>query len=139
MSQYDDIIHMDRPHSKRRKMSRSDRAAQFAPFAALTGYEEEVSETARLTDERLIPDEEAYKLLDEKLEVIRKNIKRELEITVLYFVKDLRKKGGTYLYKTGIVRKINEDKRTIEFMDKENIPIDDIFSITLPDEYEDRF
>lgn len=138
MSEYDDIINLDRPYSKRKKMSIMDRAAQFAPFAALTGYEGQVNETARLTEERVMLDEESYKLLDEKMEIIRANIKEEIEVTVLYFVKDLKKMGGSYLFKTGIVRRIDDDNRNIVFKDKETIPIDDVFSITLPDTFENK-
>ena len=138
MSNYDDIIKLDRPFSKRKKMSIHDRAAQFAPFAALTGYEDQVNETARRVEQRIALDEEAYKELDEKMEIIRSNTQDGIEITVLYFVRDSRKTGGAYLLKTGQVKKIDEDNRAIMFMDKETIAIDDVFSITLPDYLENK-
>lgn len=136
MSDYKDIMYLERPKSPRPKMSLHDRAAQFAPFAALTGYDDEVNETARLVDQRILLDEESYKILDTKLELIKEHIKEQIEVTVMYFVKDTKKIGGSYQFKSGIIKKIDIDNRVLCFENKETINIDDIFSISLPDKYE---
>lgn len=137
MDDYKDIMYLVRPRSSRPKMSLHDRAAQFAPFAALTGYDEQVKETARLVDQRIMLDEESYKILDSKLSIIKEHIKENIEITVMYFSYDLRKTGGAYLFKTGIIKKIDIDNHQIVFDNKDSIDIDDIFSITLPDKFEE--
>ena len=94
---YDDII--DLPHHvspTRRRMSASERAAQFAPFAALTGYDAAIEETARLTEDELAADEERTRELDAKLRVLQGLLPERPEITVTYFVPDERKAGGAY-------------------------------------------
>ncbi|MBR3759700.1 MAG: hypothetical protein IKK47_01720 [Ruminococcus sp.] len=127
---YDDIISL--PHyvsQKRPKMPMHDRAAQFSPFAALTGYEEAVAETARLTDFRLIPDEEHSVELDRTIRLILDNIGSSPEITVFYFVPDSRKKGGKYEEYTGSLRTFSDYDRTFIFEDGKKIAINDIYNI----------
>ncbi len=125
---YDDIINL--PHhvsTKRPRMSLIDRAAQFSPFAALTGYDAAVKETARLTDQRIELDEYEKAALDERL-----RISVELgssEITVTYFKPDERKAGGAYIAATGSIKKIDSYERLVVMKDGLKIPIDEISSI----------
>lgn len=92
MGKYDDIINLPHHVSKKHpQMSLEARSAQFASFAALKGYEDEVAETARITDERIELNEEAKRILDEKLQQIRERINEKMETTFTYFVKDERK------------------------------------------------
>ena len=102
---YDDIIHL--PHhvsDKRPQMPVLDRAAQFAPFAALTGYGEAVKETARLTERRIQPDEETLDILNRRLEFIKKHISEQPEVSVCFFRPDPRKDGGAYVTVSGTVK-----------------------------------
>lgn len=127
---YDDIINL--PHhvsSTRAKMPISDRAAQFSPFAALTGYDAAVKETARLTDERIELDESSKTILNEKLQIIMERIQERPEITVTYFLPDEKKAGGAYANVTGCVKKIDEYERTVVMTDGTKIPIDHIYEI----------
>ena len=114
---YDDIINMPHHVSKKHpQMSIEMRLAQFAPFAALTGYGEAVKETGRLTNNRIDIDEEIKKILDERLRLIQEKISIyhiQPEVNFTYFVPDLKKDGGEYVTITGKVRKIDEYKHTI--------------------------
>lgn len=130
MSQYDDIINL--PHhtsSTRARMSAANRAAQFSPFAALTGYDAAVKETARLTDERAELDEYEKAALDEKLQFIRDNLDAEPELQFTYFVPDNKKNGGEYRTVVGTIKKIKEYERQIIFNDGTVIPIDEIYNV----------
>lgn len=127
---YDDIINL--PHhvsAKHPQMSLHDRAAQFSPFAALTGYDAAVKETARLTDQRIEMDEYEQVALDERLQLVREHIKEKPEITILYFQPDERKDGGAYLSYTGNVKKIDDYERQIIMVDGMKIPLDDVMEI----------
>lgn len=127
---YDDIIHLSRPVSIRHTpMSRYDRAAQFSPFAALTGYDGVIEETARLTDRQVELDESGKAELDEKLREIRENIARMPKVTVTYFREDGRKDGGTYITVTGKVKKIDLYTGTLVFLDGTGIDIGQIYGI----------
>ena len=129
--QYDDII--DLPHhvsKKHPQMSLYARSAQFAPFAALTGYEDAVRETGRQTADRIEIEEEYKAILDSKLQIILEQISKTPEITITYFIKDQRKNGGSYSTKTGLVKKIDNDKQEICFVDNSKILINDIIDIT---------
>lgn len=131
---YDDIIHL--PHHQsgtRPHMSLHDRAAQFSPFAALTGYDAAVEEAARLTEQKLELSEEAKAALSAKLTEIKEHIKERPEVTVTYFVPDERKAGGTYATVTGTVRRIDEFERIVIMQDQSRIPIDDIVAISVAD------
>ena len=127
---YDDIINLPHYVSKKRpQMSIEARSAQFAPFAALTGYDEQVKETARLTDKKIELEEGQKEILNNKLLYILENIDSKPEITFTYFVKDNKKSGGKYKEKIGIVRKIDMIEQYIQFTDKSKIGINDILSI----------
>ncbi len=126
-NRYDDII--DLPHHvslSRPHMERSDRAAQFSPFAALTGYESAVKETARLTDQRVELDENEREALDKKLAVLAARLGEQPEITVTYFVADERKEGGSYVTARGRVKKIQSYEGMLIFEDGERILVEDI-------------
>lgn len=127
---YEDIIYL--PHYEPKnypRMSSNNRASQFAPFSALTGYEEQVKETARLTNKRMEIDEGLKNVLNNKLQVIQMNIKSNPEITIVYFVPDKKKSGGTYISITGNVKKIDTIKELIIMRDNTKIPMNDILSI----------
>ena len=128
---YDDIINLEHHISKTHKqMSMQNRAAQFAPFVALTGYEEAVKETARFTEQKIELDEELNNILDEKLRLIQSQIKNTPEITVIYFVPDDKKRGGKYQKITGKIKKIDDYNKFIIFTDGKYIPIKDIIDIS---------
>jgi len=127
---YDDIINM--PHfvsKKHPQMSIEARSAQFAPFAALTGYEDAVKETARLTDERIEIDDGLKQILNNKLQFILENIDLKTEIVFTYFVYDKKKLGGKYIDKKGIVKKIDMINHSIILYDKSKIDINEIINI----------
>ncbi|ARP50216.1 MULTISPECIES: hypothetical protein [Caproicibacterium] len=127
---YDDIINL--PHhisATRSHMTAIDRAAQFSPFAALTGYEAAIKETARLTDERVELDEYAKDALREKLQIITDRIKEHPEITITYFQPDAKKKGGAYVTAVGSAKKIDEYEQVVVMTDGTVIPIDETISI----------
>lgn len=95
---YDDMLHLPHPTSQKHpRMPISDRAAQFSPFAALTGHEAAVKETARLTDQKIELDESKKAILDAKLQMIVEQIKSQPIVTITYFVPDEKKAGGAYL------------------------------------------
>ncbi len=126
---YDDIINLKHPEPKTfMRMSKGDRAAQFGAFRALTGYEDEVSETARLTDRQIFLDEYELESLNCKLEeILSQNDKKEVEIT--YFNSDYRKSGGEYIFAKGIIKKIDFYERCIVMEDKTEIPFDAVLDI----------
>lgn len=129
--QYDDIIGLSHHVSPTRsRMSIIDRAAQFSPFAALTGHNEAVRETERLTDERIELDENKKTILNEKLQIIMEKQKEQPEITFTFFMPDSRKNGGKYVDITGVVKKIDEIERCVRLMDGTRIFIDDLFEIS---------
>lgn len=127
---YDDIIHL--PHhvsSKHPQMPVYDRAAQFAPFAALTGHDAAIQETARLTDERAELDENEKAQLDERLRMVHETLADQPNVTVTYFQPDGRKSGGTYVTVTGNVKKIDMYDHALIMTDGLRIPLDEIFGI----------
>lgn len=127
---YDNII--DLPHhvsSKRPQMSLYDRAAQFAAFKALTGYEDCVAEAARLTGERIELDDASLSLLNGKIQILQDEIKSRPSITVTYFVPDKKKDGGEYVTANGNIKRIDEIERIITFEDGKVITIDDVIEI----------
>ena len=112
--QYDDILNLPHPTSKNHpRMSLHDRAAQFSPFAALTGHEAAIKETARLTDDKQILSEDVIEKINGQLKIIAENIGAEQEITVTYFMPDSKKSGGAYVDCAGTVRKIDKYNRTL--------------------------
>ena len=125
-----ELLEMERPVSTRHApMRRCDRAAQFAPFAALTGYDSAIRETGRLTDEKIELDEEALTALDMKFQLLMKAIDEEPEASVTYFKPDQRKDGGAYLTETGKIGKIDEYQRLVIMRSGVRIPMDDILQI----------
>lgn len=127
---YDDIIDLPHHVSKTHpQMSRHDRAAQFSPFAALTGYDDAVEEAARLTDSRLVPDEEKAALLDRTMREILDNIDIRPLIHVTYFIPDKQKSGGRYVEYTGRIRTFNEYDKILIFEGGNKIAISDIYDL----------
>ena len=111
---YDDMIHL--PHhqsTKRAHMSLHDRAAQFAPFAALTGHEAAIEETARLTEDEITLDDTALADINDRLYEISQHLSEQWKVSVTYFRPDTKKQGGAYLTDVGTIRKINEIEQFI--------------------------
>lgn len=130
MGAYDDILHL--PHHRSRKhppMSMGDRAAQFSSFRALTGYEDAICETARLTDRRAERSEEEQRRLDEILQQLERRMQEKPEITVTYFRPDERKEGGAYLLHTGQLHAIDRVGRRLIFRDKWSVSLEDVYDI----------
>ncbi len=128
---YEDIINLPHHVSKTRpQMLMSDRAAQFAPFAALTGYDSAIKETGRLTDNRIELDEEALTALSMKLQLLMDAIDEEPEVEITYFKPDERKAGGAYLKITGIVKKLDEYERVLVLISGQKIKLDDIMDVS---------
>lgn len=129
-AKYEDIINLPHHVSKTRpQMPMSDRAAQFAPFAALTGYDSAIKETGRLTDNRIELDEEALTALSMKLQLLMDAIDEEPEVEITYFKPDERKAGGSYLKITGIVKKLDEYERVLVLISGQKIKLDDIMDV----------
>ena len=129
-NKYNDIINL--PHyrsNKRPHMSVHDRAAQFSPFSALTGHDEAIKETARLTDKKAELSETTKTILNEKFNFIFEHIYDQPEITVTYFIPDSLKSGGMYVDFTGCVKKYDYYNRILYFTDNTEIKIDDISEI----------
>ena len=129
---YDDI--MDLPHhvsATRPQMSMMDRAAQFSPFAALTGYDAAIKETARLTDQKIDLDDYEKEEINDKIQLITEYLGEDFEVVITYFQPDGRKAGGAYVDAVGIVKKIDEYDRVIILQDGKKIPIDDILDIDM--------
>ena len=128
---YDDIINLPHYISKKHpQMSIEARSAQFAPFSALTGYDEAIKETARLTDKRIEIDDGLKIILNNKLQYVLEKIKLKPEIIFTYFVYDDKKIGGKYVEKIGIVKKIDMVEQYVMLIDKTKIPILEIINIT---------
>ena len=127
---YEDIIHLPHHVSKARpQMPSIDRAAQFAPFAALTGYDEAVKETARMTDQRIELDDAQKEILNKKMCLAMERADEQPNVSVTYFLPDQKKAGGAYLTINAVIKRIDEYERLVVFTDKTAIPIDDIYEI----------
>ena len=113
-------------------MSRTNRAAQFAPFAALTGYEAAILEMGRLTDTRIELDENRQVLLDEKLQILFAHLRDHPKVAITFFEPDKKKNGGAYHMAAGTIRKIDEYSRKILLSDGSVISIDQIFEVESP-------
>ncbi len=130
MQRYADMLMLPHHKSKRHKqMSMAERAAQFSPFAALSGYDAAVKETARKTQEKRELSEEEKILLDQQILLLLENEEIHPQITVVYFKPDGLKSGGSYVSYTGLLRKINTDKGLLIFEDKTAVAFSDIFSL----------
>lgn len=127
---YDDIINLshhvsaNHPH-----MSALDRAAQFSPFAALTGHDAAIRETARLTDSLMELTEEGKELLDERLQMLRVHLAERPEVTFTYYEPDEKKSGGEYITVHGRVKKLNELEHQIVLEDGSIVPIENLFAV----------
>lgn len=127
---YDDMINLPHHVSQRHpQMSPLNRAAQFSPFAALTGHEAAILETARLTDSFIELDEDKKEQLNEQLQLIRENLEQQPECEITYFQPDEKKDGGTYVTMCGRIKKIDEYARRIIFTDGTALPIEHLFAI----------
>ena len=127
---YDDIIDLPRHVSKNhRPMSNADRAAQFLPFAALTGYDDAIRETARLTENRIELSESELTELNDQFQRIAGQIRQQPEVTVTYFVEDEKKTGGRYETRTLQIRRIDPVRRVLIGRDRTVIAMDDIIEI----------
>ena len=110
-------------------MSLYNRAAQFAPFAALTGYEEAIIETARLTAPKVDMMEDNQQLLDRKLALLSHSLREQPTVSITYFLPDKKKSGGQYLTVTGVIKSIRDSERVILMADGKSVSIDTIISI----------
>ena len=129
---YDDIINLPHHVSKNRKrMSNYDRAAQFSPFAALKGYDDEIGEAARLTDEKLDTDGERVTDINEKLLLLKDTAKQHPLVKIVYFKQDDKKAGGAYLTAQARLKKLSEYDRALTLDNNLTISFEDIFSIDL--------
>ena len=127
---YDDIIHLPHHVSKTHpQMPLLNRAAQFSPFAALTGHAAAIQEAARLTDPFIEPDESRKELLNAQLQMIKEKLEQKPKIEVTYFRPDSRKSGGAYVTFCGQVQKIDENSRRILFVDGTSIQIEYLYAI----------
>lgn len=127
---YDDIVGLDRPISKKhRPMPRENRAAQFAPFAALTGFDAVIDEEARLTDCRIELDEARKEELDRALAELWQRICEQPKIQITHFVQDTRKTGGAYVTTRGIVKRM--ENRALVLQDGTRIEAEDVLSVRI--------
>ena len=133
MSGYDDILHL--PHHVSRKhppMSIINRAAQFSPFAALTGYDSAIHESARKTDRLIALGEDEMAEINEKLRLLKDVEAEHPAATFVYFVPDERKEGGKYVSLTAQVKRIDEFNRVVWLTDGQSISIDDLLAVDVP-------
>ena len=130
MKEYREIINLPHHVSKTRpQMPMSDRAVQFAPFAALTGYDSAIKETGRLTDEKIDLDEEALTDLNMRYQLLVDALDEEPEVEITYFKPDERKSGGEYVTVTGTVKKVDDFERLITMQNGTKIPMDDVLAV----------
>lgn len=127
---YDDILLL--PHhvsASRKPMSRLARAAQFAPFAALSGYDAEVQEAGRLTERFIELDEYEKEALNARLRLLARHFREEWVVSLVFFQPDERKAGGAYVTRTGTVKKLYETERLLTLTDGTVIPLDDLIAL----------
>ena len=125
MHDYDDIINIKHFEPKHERMSIYNRSAQFAPFSALVGYDDEIKEKARLTDKKIILDDSQKIIINNMI----LNLKPDEEVIITYFIKDLKKEGGCYKSIKNSIKDIDYVNRIIRLKDKKKIPIDDIIEV----------
>ena len=129
---YDDIINLPHYEPKHHpRMSMWNRAAQFAPFAALTGYDAAIQESGRLTDEWIDMGDSANEELNRKMELLKSKLPEHPTVTIEYFHPDSHKSGGSYKSVTGVVRRIDDIERFVELADGRKIAIDAISEIKI--------
>ncbi len=130
MTKYDDILSFTRPRSMRhRPMPVENRAAQFAPFAALHGHDAAIEETARLTDEEMEADECVLEVINRRLCLLADRINDLPTAVFTCFVPDARKRGGSYVQITGRVLEVNEVEKYVELTDGTRFPMGHIYAI----------
>ncbi len=130
INRYEDIINLEHHvSSSRPQMPRLDRAAQFSPFAALTGYDDAIRETARVTEKRVELEESQLEDLDAAVHRLMESDASQKEVTITFFQPDTKKAGGTYRTVTGVLKKVDEYKKCMVFFDGTIIPFSDILSI----------
>ena len=130
MNKYDDIINLPHHVSERHpQLGRDSYAAQFSPFAALTGYDGIVEEIARVTDERIELDDDSKDRISYKLGIVLDHLDDKPEVTVTYFLPDKKKDGGKYVTATGIITAFDRYERIIQLSDGPRIPVDDLLDI----------
>ena len=129
---YDDIIALPHPEPRTHpRMTLHDRAAQFSPFAALTGHSAAIAETGRLTASRITLDESEIARVDAALQRLRELLPQAPAVSITYFVPDERKAGGSYQTVTGTARRIDTVNGVLLLTDRREIPIADIFDISI--------
>ena len=127
---YADMLDLPHPTSPRHpRMPIIDRAAQFAPFSALTGYDDAIEETARLTDSMLDMTEDRRELLDRKHQILLASVERHPQVEVTYFCPDDRKKGGSYQTVRGMLLRIDELERVMHLSGGQRIPLDAVCNL----------
>ena len=132
---YDDIITLPHPEPRTHpRMSLHDRAAQFSPFAALTGHSAAIAETGRLTDSRITLDESEMARVDAELQHLQELLPSRPTVSITYFVPDERKAGGSYQTVTGTARRIDTVNSVLLLTDQRAIPIPDIFNVTVQED-----
>ena len=127
---YDDMLQL--PHhvsASRKPMAITARAAQFAPFAALSGYDAEVQEAGRLTDRPIEPDEYEKEALNARLQLLARHLREKWVVSLVFFQPDERKAGGAYVTRTGTVKKLYETERLLTLTDGTVIPLDDLIAL----------
>ena len=134
MGKYDDIINLARPISKNHKpMSIYDRSAQFAPFAALVGYEESIKEAGRKTEEKVELQVDKIEELSKKLSYLYEHQKEHPLLTITYFEKDKKKSGGSYLYLTGELKQLDTVNQSLIINKSKTIQFENIVDIIIGD------
>lgn len=132
---YDDIIALPHPEPRTHpRMSLHDRAAQFSPFAALTGHSAAIAETGRLTDSRITLDESEMARVDAELQRLQELLPSRPTVSITYFVPDERKAGGSYQTITGKVKRIDTVNGVLLLTDQRVIPIPDIFDVAIQED-----
>ena len=134
MDKYDDIINM--PHYEPKyhpRMSKNKRSAQFAPFSALVGYDDQVNECSRLTEKKIELTDELKEIINNKLNKINEYIKNKPEVEISYFIPDEKKEGGKYVTEKVNVKRIDYINGFIKLTDDKKIMIDDIIDININD------
>ncbi len=130
---YADMLHLPCPGPRTRpRMPRGDRAAQFAPFAALVGYDAVVSETGRLTEAKRLLSEDALALLDRKQQLLATCLDQRPQVTVTYFRHDPRKAGGAYITITGHLKRLDASLGVLQLTDGRSIPLEDVCALESP-------
>ena len=137
---YDDMIYMKCPISqKHAPMSRVERAAQFAPFAALTGYDAAIRETQRQTEEKITLGDDSAVVLDQKMQYLQQHEKEHLKVKVTYFVADDKKQGGTYLEQEENLKRVDLDRKALIFTNQKEILLKDIIALDFPEKTDPTF